>query len=211
MFSTEASDNDPTVLTDSEYTEIMISDILNTPFHKFLNDELNKKYSKNLLLSFINYIKNHENEVIRAFNDCFQAHEDFYKVVNNKNRNIESYKRPRGFPLELDNNWGYLYSMDNDVKYKALLDMKEENERATLSLKKPSKARKASLGNDDFFNSCDDMEGLDDVPSLDHLKQSKKKPSLKPIADGRLIFTEKYALFLNFEVKTWYPCLSGLA
>ena len=104
VFSTEASDNDHTVLTEDEYTEIMISDILNTPFHKFLNEQLDKKHSKNLLLSFMNYVKNNENEVIRTFNDCHQRYEDFYRMANNKNRSIEAYKKPRGFPLELDTN-----------------------------------------------------------------------------------------------------------
>jgi hypothetical protein len=151
VFSTEASDNDPTVLTEDEYTEIMISDVLNTPFHKFLNEQLDKKHSKNLLLSFMNYIKNTESEVIRCFNDCYQANQEFYKFVNNKNRTIEAYKKPRGFPLELDVNCGYLYSMDNDVKHDHLLKMKLDNERATL--KKPSRQRNHSFGNDSFFDS----------------------------------------------------------
>jgi len=42
VFSTEASDNDPTILTEDEYTEIMISDILNTQFHKFIDEIMEK-------------------------------------------------------------------------------------------------------------------------------------------------------------------------
>lgn len=132
VFSTEASSNDPTVLTEDEYTEIMISDVLNTPFHEFLNEELEKKFSKNLVLSFMNYMKNTESDVIKAYNRCHGDREDFLKFTGNKNRTIENYKRPRGFPLELDPNCHYLYSLDTEVKYDQLLKMKLDNEKAMM-------------------------------------------------------------------------------
>ena len=68
MFSTEASDNDPTILTEDEYAEIMISDVMNTPFHKYLSEQLAQSCSKNLFLSFMNFIKNNEAELIKSYN-----------------------------------------------------------------------------------------------------------------------------------------------
>lgn len=151
VFSTEASDNDPTLLTEDEYTEIMISDVLNTPFHQYLNEILNKNYSKTTLLSFMNFIKNNENEIIRTFNDAFQTNEDFYKYIKMKNRTIENYKKPRGFPLELSHNVEVLYSLSNEVKHEQLFKMKLNNEKHTVKLQ--PKKKKLSFSDDSFFDS----------------------------------------------------------
>jgi hypothetical protein len=67
MFSTQSSDNDPTLVTEDEYQEIVVSDVLNTPFYSFISEQMNKP--KSVTLAFLAYIKNEESEVIRAFNN----------------------------------------------------------------------------------------------------------------------------------------------
>jgi hypothetical protein len=67
MFSTEASDNDPTILTEDEYQEIVVSDVLNTEFFKFVDEHLSKP--KAVVYAFLAFMKNEEPEVIRAYNE----------------------------------------------------------------------------------------------------------------------------------------------
>lgn len=67
VFSTQASNSDNTFLTEDEYTEIVVSDILNTPFHEFSGQLFTSK-SKKMILSFMSHFKQHDSEVIAAFN-----------------------------------------------------------------------------------------------------------------------------------------------
>jgi hypothetical protein len=67
MFSTQSSDNDPTLVTEDEYQEIVVSDVLNTPFYSFISEQMSKP--KSVTLAFLAYIRNEESEVIRAFNN----------------------------------------------------------------------------------------------------------------------------------------------
>lgn len=148
MFSTQASDNDPTVLTEDEYTEIVVSDIMNTPFHSYFDEQLANSKSKAAMLSFMAYFKNHEADVIRAFNECASASQDFAKATGLKNRTIESYKKPRGFPLQLGENEAYLFSFDSEVAHERLLRMKRDREREEV--KPPVKRKNLSLSEDSF-------------------------------------------------------------
>jgi 2-hydroxy-3-keto-5-methylthiopentenyl-1-phosphate phosphatase len=87
VFSTQASDNDPTILTEDEYTEIIVSDVMKTPFHDFLHEQLESiNTKKNLVLSFMAYIKSNEPEIISAFNETFYINKEFYKHLTLKNR-----------------------------------------------------------------------------------------------------------------------------
>lgn len=181
MFSTQASDNDPTILTEDEYTEIVISDVLNSPFHNFLKEKLAKPSSDKLVYSFLAYMKNEEPEVIRTFNDCNQLNKDFYKLTNLKNRSIENYKKPRGFPLKLGPNEDYLFSFDHDVTFKQLKGMKEEKEREKLKAKPAVKRKNFSNSEDSFFDSCDDVDSVDNLENLKPIK----KMTLKPLSDGK--------------------------
>lgn len=182
VFSTQATENDCTTITEDEYTEIIVSDVLNTPFYSFINEQLAGNKSKNLVLSFLAYMKDHEPEVIRAFNDCFHINKDFYKITNLKNRSIENYKKPRGFPLKLGENEHYLFSFDYDVTYERLLKMKNDREKEKEVCKPPVKRKDYSYSEDSFFDSCDDV---DSVENFENLKPIKKKATLKPLSDGK--------------------------
>lgn len=183
VFSTEASDNDPTILTDDEYTEIVVSDILNTPFHEFLKNQLEGDYSQNLVFSFMAYLKNQEQEVIKAFNDCNQMNQDFYKFSNLKNRTIENYKKPRGFPLKLGDNEAYLFGFDYEISHHGLLQMKKQREKEVPKekTKVPVKRKDYSYSEDSFFDSCEDNESQENYEGL---KAIRKKTTLKQL-DGK--------------------------
>jgi len=127
MFSTQASENDPTTLTEDEYQEIVVSDVLNTPFYQFIGEQLNK--SKNTVLSFTCHIKNEEPEIIKAFNECFEIHKEFYKHSNLKNKIIENYKRQRGFPLHLGENEKLVFGFGNKITFEKLIRMKNIHEK----------------------------------------------------------------------------------
>ena len=149
MFSTQASDNDPTVLTEDEYTEIVVSDIMNTPFHSYFDEQLANNKSKSTILSFMAYFKNHEFDVIRAFNEWALVSQDFGKITNLKNKMIENYKKPRGFPLQLGDNEAYLFSFDYEVTQERLLKMKKDREKEEV--KPPVKRKNLSFSEDSFF------------------------------------------------------------
>lgn len=208
VFSTQATENDCTTITEDEYTEIIVSDVLNTPFYSFINEQLAGNKSKNLVLSFLAYMKDHEPEVIRAFNDCFHINKDFYKITNLKNRSIENYKKPRGFPLKLGENENYLFSFDYDVTYERLLKMKIDREKEKDVSKPPVKRKDYSYSEDSFFDSCDDV---DSVENFENLKPIKKKATLKPLSDGKYsrIYFHGYKFqifkqfkFGNYEIQT---------
>jgi len=133
-----------------------------------------------MLLSFMNFVKNNEPEIIRTFNDWCQINEDFYKYIKLKNKTIENYKRPRGFPLELDPNWILLYSIDSDIKHEQLLKMKLDNEKDLYKLQ--PKRKKLSFSDDSFFDSWDDGDSVD---HMDNLRPIKKKALFQPISDGK--------------------------
>lgn len=185
VFSTQASDNDPTILTEDEYTEIIVSDVMKTPFHDFLNEQLESgKTRKNTVLSFMAYIKSNEPEIISAFNETFYINKEFYKHLTLKNRCIENYKRPRGFPLKLGENEHYLFSFDSDVTFEQLKKMKVDREKVDHQPKSLVIKRKDNYCSEDsFFDSCDDE--MESVNALENLKPIKKKPTLKPIEDGK--------------------------
>jgi len=180
MFSTQASDNDPTILTEDEYTEIVVSDILNTPFHDFLKEKLVSSNSHKLIYSFLAYMKNEEPEVIATFNDCHQLNKDFYKFTGLKNKSIEIYKRPRGFPLKLGENEQLLFGFDYNVTFESLTRMTEAQRKLQQEIKPPVKRKNYSNSEDSFFDSCDDFGSEE---NLDNLKPIKKKTTLKPLGN----------------------------
>jgi len=187
VFSTQASDNDPTIMTEDEYTEIIVSDVLQSPFHDFLNDLVNScKSKKALVIAFMAYIKNQEPELISTFNEWFQINKDFYKMANLKNRTIENYKKPRGFPLELGHKETYLFSFDNqEISFAELKRMKEEREHEEISQKATVVRRRDKFASEDsFFDSWDDE--MDNSNTLENLKPIRKKTTLKPLENGKL-------------------------
>lgn len=127
VFSTQASENAPTTVTDDEYQELVVSDILDTPFDKFLTEKVDKKRS--VILCFLAFIKNEEPELIKTFNECFEINNEFYKQSNFRNRGIEVYKKQRGFPLKLGENETMLFSFDHKITYEKLLKMKVLREK----------------------------------------------------------------------------------
>jgi hypothetical protein len=185
VFSTQASDNDPTILTEDEYTEIIVSDVMKTPFHDFLHEQLESiNTKKNLVLSFMAYIKSNEPEIISAFNETFYINKEFYKHLTLKNRWIENYKRPRGFPLKLGENERYLFSFDSDITFEQLKKMKVDRDKMENQPKSHVIKRKGDYCSEDsFFDSCDDE--MESVNTLENLKPIKKKPTLKPIDNGK--------------------------
>lgn len=180
MFSTQASDNDPTVLTEDEYTEIVVSDVMNTPFHSYFDEQLVNNKSKSTILSFMAYFKNHEGDVIRAFNDCASVGQDFAKATSLKNKTIENYKKPRGFPLQLGENEAYLFSFDLEVAQERLLKMKKDREKEDI--KPPVKRKNLSFSEDSFFDSWDDVDSLENFERL----QPIKRATLKPLNQGNI-------------------------
>mmetsp|Transcript_39042 Transcript_39042/g.44657 ORF Transcript_39042/g.44657 Transcript_39042/m.44657 type:complete len:147 (-) Transcript_39042:41-481(-) len=116
---------------------------------------------------------------------------EFYKAVNMKNRAIENYKKPRGFPLQLGENEMYLFSFDFEVTHERMIKMKREREQ--LEARPPVKNKNLNLSEDSFFDSCDDVESLENFENL----QSIKKATLKPLHDGKNLVV--LASF-NFEI-----------
>lgn len=145
MFSTQASENDPTVLTEDEYQEIVVSDVLNTHFYKFLGEQINK--CKNTVLSFTCHIKNEEPEIIKAFNESFEVHKEFNKKSTLKNKIVENYKKQRGFPLSLGENEKLLFSFDHKITYAKLMKMKSTHEIED----RQSREVKSKIDQDTFF------------------------------------------------------------
>lgn len=183
MFSTQASETDPTIVTEDEYQEIVVSDILNTPFYSFISEQINKP--KTVTMAFLAYMKNEESEVIRAFNNCFFHHQEFIKSANLKNRGIENYKKQRGFPLKLGENEQMLFSFDHKITYKKLIDMKTAREKEEQKHQHVVKRKGFQLDQDEFFEGCDDF---DSIEAMENLKPIKKKPTFQPLNEGRLLF-----------------------
>ena len=64
--------------------------------------------------------------------------------------------------------------------------MKVDNEKS-IQTKQPAKIKKRNLDNDNFFESCDDIGDMDEVPSLVLQTKSKsKKFTLQPIDAGKI-------------------------
>jgi hypothetical protein len=76
-------------------------------------------------------------------------------MANLKNRTIENYKKPRGFPLELGHKETYLFSFDNqEISFAELKRMKEEREHEEISLKATVVRRRDKFASEDsFFDS----------------------------------------------------------
>lgn len=182
MFSTEASDNDPTILTEDEYQEIVVSDVLNTEFFKFVDEHLSKP--KTVIYAFLAFMKNEEPEVIQAFNEWFYLNNEFYKVVNCKNRGIEQYKKPRGFPLKLGENEQLLFSFDHKITYAKLIKMKVQREKQDIQTQNIKK-KKLSFDDDDFF---EEWEELGTVEPLNMIQPNKLKKAFQPLDDGKFSF-----------------------
>ena len=83
--------------------------------------------------------------------------------------------------------------MDNDVKHEKLYKMKVENEKS-IQAKQPAKVNKRNLDNDSFFDSCDDVGDMENIPSLMLKNKSKsKKFTLQPIDAGKIFkYTSAY-------------------
>ena len=72
------------------------------------------------------------------------------------------------------------------MKHEKLFKMKIENEKSTQT-KQPTKIKKCNLDDDDFFNSCDDIGDMDEVPSLMlNTKSKSKKFTFQPIDTGKI-------------------------
>lgn len=179
MFSTDTSSNDPTILTEDEYQEIVVSDVLNTEFVKYLNEQLSKPTG--VTYAFLAFMKNEEPEVIRAYNECHYLHSEFYKSVNAKNRGIEQYKKPRGFPLKLGQNEQSLFSFDHKITYAKLMKMKVQREKQDTQVQNFSR-KKISFDDDDFFEAC---EELGTVEPLSSIKHNKIKKGFQPLDNGK--------------------------
>mmetsp|Transcript_1559 Transcript_1559/g.1851 ORF Transcript_1559/g.1851 Transcript_1559/m.1851 type:complete len:334 (-) Transcript_1559:567-1568(-) len=124
--STQTSEADNTVLTEAEYSELVVSDVLGTPFHAYFEEQLGGSKSKAVLLSFMAYVRNNDPEVITGFNNCAMTYNHFYKSINIKNRSIEEYKKKRGFPLILGPNEEYLFSFESEITQDRLIEMIEQ-------------------------------------------------------------------------------------
>jgi hypothetical protein len=106
-----------------------------------------------------------------------------------KNRGIESYKKQRGFPLNLGENEQMLFSFDHKITYEKLLKMKTAREKEEQKEQQNVKRKGFQMDQDEFFDGCDD---LDSIEAMDNLKPIKKKTTFQPLADG------KHPLSLHF-------------
>lgn len=158
VFSANSLMNDPTVLTEDEYLEMTVAEYIDTPFHEFLVSCLKRKSSKNTILSLLAHIKENEVDIMKVYNENFEANRKFVADMEFKNATIEKYKIPRGFPLKLKPSESYLYNMEEGITYSLLEKIKKEKEK-----EREVRNIERTMVEDDFSNSFSvDTDSCDD-------------------------------------------------
>lgn len=147
LFNTNGLETDSTYLTPEEYLEMTVAEYINTPFHSFLVSILKKKSSKSTILSLLAHIKENEVDIMKVYNDNFEANSKFSSDMEFKNKTIERYKSIRGFPLKLKSNEKLVYSMEDGITFSMLEKIKTERETEEIQ-----REREHNAGSD-FSNS----------------------------------------------------------
>ena len=137
---------DPTSLNEAEYLEITNRQLLQTHFYHLILNEL-KSTSKNQqkLLYFLIYLKENEGEIVEHYNRLKGKIESFREGMQFRDSYIESYKSPKGIPLELSQEVRDLYSMNEDVTFARLEEIAAENEAKKREKEKPLPMFKKSV------------------------------------------------------------------
>jgi hypothetical protein len=157
VFNTNALTTDSTFLTPEEYLEMTVAEYINTPFHSFLVSILKKKCSESTILSLLAHIKEHEVDIMKIYNDNFEANSKFSSDMEFKNRTIEKYKSMRGFPLKLKPTEKLVYSMEDGISFSILEKIKAEKET------QETQSQQEHNAGSDFSNSFSvDTDSCDD-------------------------------------------------
>ena len=128
VFNTNSGSNDPSILTQTEYLEIVVKDYLNTPFHEFLVSCLKSDKNKNKVLSFMAYVKENELDIINIYNENYEVNRKFTAEVEFKNSTIRKYKEQRGFPLKLADWNRKLYAIEDGITRVQLEEIKTQKQ-----------------------------------------------------------------------------------
>jgi hypothetical protein len=172
VFSTTSTTHDPTLVTESEYLEIRVQEYINTAFHDLIVSMLkSSKISKDKVLAFMAYIKDHEIDIIHVYNDNYQCNKKFIADMEFKNATIERYKEPRGFPLKLGECESKLYAIEEGVTRPQLEQVKmekqvEQQQKEILKKAEQEFHNKFDIDIDSYDEAGADVEKQNDFSSL---------------------------------------------
>lgn len=177
---------DPTVLTEEEYLEMSVAEYIDTPFFKFLVSCLKSKSSKTMIISLLAHIKEKEEDIIKIYNHNYEVNKKFTVDTEFKDRTIEKYKTPRGFPLKLKPTEARLYSMEESISVSELEKIKFEKEKEKEMRLKQQMARDDTRTNSFSLDtdSCEDEPPF--MLSVERARMShpeKRTSKFEPLAN----------------------------
>lgn len=135
VFSTTAND-DPTKVTEDEYVELMNQDLVNTNLYKLVMKSKKEGGSKHVLW-FLAFIKEDEPEFLLDYDQAKAKLDDFEQSLNFWDVSIENYKGEWGIPLELEPEVHELYSLNEEVSYTRLIELKSDHEASSNDVEVP--------------------------------------------------------------------------
>lgn len=146
-----------------------------TPFYKLLLDQAKGKTKS--LMKFIAFISEDEPDLIKDYDASKNKLDNFRADMGVRDESISSYKSQRGIPLELSQELIEFYSLNEEVAFSRLEELKmdrdaclqEKEAPLTTSTKFNFDDPLAMMPELDELDELEDMDGLDSLPNLGNL------------------------------------------